>query len=167
MQLRSSRKSDLLLDQLNIVSDIASWPIYYISKGSSIGRLKSPQSTLDGHDLFKKIKSIIDRKKTQPLFNEKKNKSQTYQKKKINILPAVRKRQTIESDFLKEEHLKVLRMVPNDKKSSRTLRNTTHPLIKREYKDQICKAGPKNGMVNTIEIQTNFSEDEFNLKFRL
>lgn len=165
IQIRKLKKTDLLLERLNTVSDTTSWPMYYISKDTTIERLKSPhspnyylQSNYYDQDIFKKIKYLIDKKNSNALSASKKSKSQTHQKRKIEVLPVVSQTRLVNKNFVKEAHIKGFKLTPK-KLPLRNLRNTTESLLKRKHRILEWKNSPTIRMKNTIEIQTLSDDD--------
>ncbi|OMJ84133.1 hypothetical protein SteCoe_14824 [Stentor coeruleus] len=139
--------------------------MYYISKDTTMERLKSPhsppfylQSTYYDQDIFRKIKHFIDKKNSHALSASKKSKSQTNQKRKIEVLPVVSQTRLVGKNFLNEAHIKGFKLLPK-KLPLRNLRNTTESLLKRKKRILEWKLSPPIRMKNTVEIQTLSDDD--------
>jgi hypothetical protein len=86
------------------------------------------------------------------------NKSVNSQPKKIFIIPIKQKGSSTRSDFFNEDHLKVLRVVPNEKFTLRSIKRSSKPLITRDSLYEDSKYRMKPSTTQTIEIQADLND---------
>lgn len=148
--------SDVLVKKLNMVSNSYFWPNYYISKHSSTIRLRQVSPVDD--DIITKVKSLAQKRIKCCPVALKDNKGTRTQRKKLFLIPAKPRTHTCNSTFLNDDHIKVLRMIPNDKIMLKSIKKSARPLITRDSLYEDSKYRVKPSTTQTIEIQTSLTK---------
>ena len=148
--------SDILVKKLNMVSNSYFWPNYYISKHSSTIRLR--QVSPVNNDIITKVKSLAKKRIKCSPVSQKDYKSASTQRRKLFVIPTKPRTHTCNNTFFNDDHIKVLRMVPNDKIMMKSIKKSAKPLITRDslYEDSRYRVKPST--TQTIEIQTSLTK---------
>lgn len=146
------KSRDFLVNRLNVISDSFHWPNYSIRKRSSYEKSR-PKVSLQ-ESTVGRIRSLAEKKVMNSVKLQKPIKSLERKEKKLQILELSSKKHCLKSDFFTDEHIKVLRMIPNDKLMLKNLRKTTQPLLVRSPRYDESKFRLKSSLTQTEGIQT-------------
>lgn len=148
------KSRDFLVNRLNVVSDSFHWPSYSIRKRTSYGKSK-PVVSLET-SIVGRIKSLAEKKVMNSVKIQKQSKGSERKRERLQVFEMRSTKHCVKSDFFTDEHIKVLRMIPNDKLvlKVKSLRKTAQPLLVRSPRYDESKVRLKSSLTQTEGVQT-------------